>query len=162
MKTLLLMRHAKSSWANPGMQDHDRPLNKRGERDAPAMGRWLKLQELIPDRIICSSAKRTCQTAEAIATIIDCQIEVVDQLYLANLRTWNQVLLNITNGETLLAIGHNPGIEEFVENVSGNYEQMPTAAIAWFNSEPNSQDFSPKDLELQTVWRPKEIDFDQD
>ena len=156
------MRHAKSSWANAGMQDHDRPLNKRGERDAPRMGNWLRSQELVPDQILCSSAKRTCQTAEAIATIFDCQIDVIDQLYLASLSTWKEVLSKYTNGEALLAIGHNPGIEQFVENVSGDYEQMPTAAIAWFNCDSSSPEFALNELELQTVWRPKEIEFDHD
>ncbi|MBT5018978.1 MAG: histidine phosphatase family protein [Planctomicrobium sp.] len=162
MKTLLLMRHAKSSWANAGMQDHDRPLNKRGELDAPEMGHWLKSQELIPDRIICSSAKRTCQTAEAIAAIINCQFEIIDQLYLANLRTWNQVLSKYTNGETILAIGHNPGIEQFVEAATGNYERMPTAAIAWFNCDSITEDYNLKNMQLQTTWRPKEIKSTQD
>lgn len=161
MKSLLLMRHAKSSWNDATLSDHDRPLNKRGERDAPRMARWLQSQDLLPDRIICSSARRTCQTAEVIAEAIDCEATVVDELYLANLQTWQAVLSANMDSEVLLAIGHNPGIEEFVEQVCGEYERMPTASIAWFTYPENVSKFEMGHFELQTIWRPKELDADQ-
>ena len=62
MKTLLILRHAKSSWKQPELTDHDRPLNKRGCRDAPRIGRLLREQQLVPDRIISSTAERARQT----------------------------------------------------------------------------------------------------
>ena len=67
MKTLLLMRHAKSSWSEPGLADHDRPLNKRGKQAAPEMGKLLRKEGLVPDLILCSTARRSRQTAEAVA-----------------------------------------------------------------------------------------------
>ena len=67
MKTLLIMRHAKSSWDESDMHDHDRPLNKRGKLNAPRMGRLLREQDLVPDLIITSSARRARDTAGAVA-----------------------------------------------------------------------------------------------
>jgi phosphohistidine phosphatase len=67
MKTLLIMRHAKSSWKDPDLPDHDRPLNKRGKHDAPSMGKLLKDEDLIPDLIISSTAARAKKTAELVA-----------------------------------------------------------------------------------------------
>jgi len=67
MKTLLILRHAKSSWSHPGLSDHDRPLNKRGKRDAPRMGQLLREEGLLPDLIISSSAKRAKTTAERVS-----------------------------------------------------------------------------------------------
>jgi len=67
MKTLLILRHAKSSWKNPGLADHNRPLNKRGKRDAPRVGRLLRDKNLTPDLILSSTAKRALDTAEAAA-----------------------------------------------------------------------------------------------
>src|SRR4029453_14327985 len=64
MKTLLLLRHAKSSWKDEGLDDHDRPLNKRGKRDAPRMGQLLKDENLLPDFLVVSSARRARKTAE--------------------------------------------------------------------------------------------------
>ena len=70
MKRLVLIRHAKSSWKNPGLRDFDRPLNKRGKADAPEMGRRLAQRSLMPDRLLSSPAKRAIRTAEIIADAI--------------------------------------------------------------------------------------------
>ena len=66
MKTLLVLRHAKSSWKEEAKDDHDRPLNKRGKADAPLMGELLRTQDIVPDQIICSTARRAPLTAAAI------------------------------------------------------------------------------------------------
>ncbi|WP_417851570.1 SixA phosphatase family protein [Thalassoglobus sp.] len=160
MKTLLLMRHAKSSWSEPGMDDHDRPLNKRGIRDAPRMGNWLKERGLIPSLILSSSALRAQQTAQSVALTLDEKVEVVEDLYLASVGTWKHVLKSYFNNDIVLAIGHNPGLEELVSRVAANYERMPTAAVAWFEIQEDAEqadDILTK-LSLQTVWRPKELD----
>ena len=83
MKTLLLMRHAKSSWDDPDVADHDRPLNKRGKKDAPRMGQWLAEQGLTPEVIVTSTAKRARKTAELVAESCGCQREpiVLPELY---------------------------------------------------------------------------------
>ncbi len=94
------------------------------------------------------------------ATALEREVQVIDELYLAGVSIWKRVLNQHSNHDTVLAIGHNPGLEEFVSRVSGDYEQMPTAAIAWFAVEENfgfSGDLQ-QGLSLQTVWRPKELD----
>lgn len=151
------MRHAKSSWADYDLTDHDRPLNKRGNRDAPQMGEWLKSHGLVPDQILCSSAVRANQTADAIAKVVDRSVEVIEDLYLASVNQWEQVLATHAGPGIVLAIAHNPGIEEFVHRVTGSYERMPTAAIAWFDVTDEDEGFSFDSLSLEAIWRPKEV-----
>lgn len=153
------MRHAKSDWSKPpGVRDHDRPLNARGKRDAPRMGEFLRSQGLIPDQILCSSAVRAKATADAVAAVTGGRVDVVSDLYLADVNSWQAVLRKHAGPGLVLAIAHNPGIEEFVAHVTGHYERMPTAAIAWFENKAASVEFSIEQLNLQTIWRPKEID----
>ena len=157
MKTLLLMRHAKSSWDEAGLADHDRPLNERGKRTAPLMADWLQQKGLLPDRIICSSAVRTRQTAAFMAEAYSTEPAIYEELYLAQPGTWRQVLAEHLDVDVLLAIGHNSGIEEIVERVAGEYHKMPTAAIAWFQYDGTSPEFSWDALSLLDIWKPKEI-----
>jgi phosphohistidine phosphatase len=133
MKTLLILRHAKSSWANAYLSDHDRPLKKRGKRDAPRMGRLLRDEDLVPDLIICSSAKRALDTAAAAAEAsgYDGVIEVTRDFYHADPETYIgrlKVLPKEVN--RVLIVGHNPGMEEMLEQLTGLHERMPTAALA--------------------------------
>jgi phosphohistidine phosphatase len=133
MKTLLILRHAKSSWANAYLSDHDRPLKKRGKRDAPRMGRLLRDEDLVPDLIICSSAKRALDTAEAAAEASGYGgvIEVTRDFYHADPETYIgrlKVLPKEVN--RVLIVGHNPGMEEMLEQLTGLHERMPTAALA--------------------------------
>ena len=156
------MRHAKSSWSDFDLPDHDRPLNKRGHRDAPRMGQWLKHQGLVPDQILCSSALRAKQTAEAIAEVVERDVEVIEDLYHATVNCWQNVLSTYAGSGNVLAIAHNPGIEEFVHRVNDRYERIPTATIVWFatsgEQQREEQDrFTLESLSLQTIWRPKEV-----
>lgn len=133
MKTLLIMRHAKSSWDNPRLADHDRPLNKRGKRDAPRMGRLLRDEDLVPDLILSSTAKRALDTAEAVAEAsgYDEVIEVSQAFYPGDPDSYLTVLRLVADEvERLLMIGHNPGMEDFLEELTGGWERLPTAAIA--------------------------------
>jgi phosphohistidine phosphatase len=133
MPTLLLMRHAKSDWADDGCPDHDRPLNDRGKRDAPRMGCLLREAGLLPTRIVCSSARRARKTAERLVEGLQAAvpIEIRDELYLASAETWRDVLANLpAEDECVLCIGHNPGLEAIIEQLTGHAERMPTAAIA--------------------------------
>lgn len=174
MATLLLMRHAKSSWKDAALPDHERPLNKRGERDAPRMAEWLQAHQLLPDRILSSSAVRAARTAAAIAELAACCVEIREDLYHASCREWQLQLREIYDNSTsslaeesrvppsahlrvTLLVGHNPGLEEFVEHLSGEPHRMPTAAIAWFTQMTSHSSLATPDWELQTVWRPKEI-----
>lgn len=133
MKTLLLMRHAKSSWADPGQADADRPLNARGRHDAPRMGHWLRQHGLEPDLVISSNARRAVETA---AAVIDAggyggEWQQQPSLCAAEPGAYFDVLHQVPDAAaTVLVIAHNPGVEELVEALTGTAEIMPTGALA--------------------------------
>ncbi len=162
MKTLLLMRHAKSSWEYDRLADFDRPLNDRGRRDAPRMGRLLAQQGLAPDRIIASAANRAAETARLVAQVISYagEIQLTRELYLADAEIYLEWARQV-DGEahTALLIGHNPDIAELVSELSGSEERMPTAAVAAFRFEVAawSEVSLSSRRELVAVWRPKEL-----
>jgi phosphohistidine phosphatase len=133
MKTVLILRHAKSSWSNARLADHDRPLNSRGKRDAPHAGRWLRDQDLTPDLIVTSSAERALATAEAVALASDYdrEIAVTRAFYHAGPENYLELLGGLSDEyKRVLVVGHNPGLEELVEQLSGRAETMVTAALA--------------------------------
>ncbi len=115
MKTLILLRHAKSSWADPDQSDFARPLSKRGERDAPRMGAWLAAGGHRPQLLLCSAAARTKATLDHLpGTLVQkATIKRLKSLYLADAgRLLRQIRSTPASIETLLIIGHNPGIQE--------------------------------------------------
>jgi phosphohistidine phosphatase len=133
MKTLLLMRHAKSSWSDAGLADHDRPLNKRGKQAAPEMGNLLRTEGLTPDLILCSTARRARQTAKAVALACGYEgtIESQRDLYFSDASCYLDILRHLPDRVNLvLVVGHNPETEELVELLTGSAERMTTAAIA--------------------------------
>ncbi len=162
MKTLLILRHAKSSWHNAHLADHDRPLNERGKADAPRMGKLLKREDLVPDLIISSSAERALATAEAVALAsgYEAEIQVTRQLYHAYPEAYREVLqARGGQNQRVMVVGHNPGIEELVEELTGYAERMPTAALAQVqfdisNWEELTEEWAGK---LVNVWWPKEL-----
>ena len=132
-KTLIIMRHAKSSWDNPGLADYDRPLNKRGLRDASRMAQWLSESELIPDQVIASAACRANQTASIVTNELALETEIFEtrDLYLSDYDAYLEQVSYLPNDvETVLVIGHNPTMESLVYLLSGESVSMPTAAIA--------------------------------
>jgi phosphohistidine phosphatase len=163
MKTLMLLRHAKSSWKYSDVADHDRPLNKRGKKAAPQMGRLLSKEGLVPELILSSTAVRTRETAEAVAKASSYKgpIELLDTLYLAMAGK----LLSEAQSHTpdsigrLLLVGHNPGMEDLVEILSGKREAFPTAALAVFKVGIDGWKALELGVEakLVKVYRPKEI-----
>lgn len=162
MKTLLLLRHAKSSWDNDRLSDFERPLNNRGREDAPRMGRMLSGLGLTPDLIISSTAKRAATTAELVALSSSCDgdIRYTDALYLAEADEYLAVARRVAdNVATLMLVGHNPGLEELVGRLSGHDERMPTAALAAFRLPIDTwRELGRKEpYELIGVWRPKEL-----
>jgi phosphohistidine phosphatase len=162
MKELLLLRHAKSSWSNPGLADHDRPLNRRGKSDAPRMGDLLRREQLIPDLIICSTATRARKTASAVAEAAgyEGELRFTRDLYHAGDDTYLTVAaVEGDPANRVMLVGHNPGMEMLVEALSGAYERMPTAAIAYFTLDIETWSDLDEDVgaTLQAVWRPKEI-----
>ena len=131
MSTLLLMRHAKSSWKDASLADHDRPLNKRGQRDAPRMGTLLSDERLNPACIVSSSATRALSTAEIIARSTNCdRLDLDSALYHASVMTWLETLERLPSCSPVLCVGHNPGLEHLLEILAGEWHRMPTAAIA--------------------------------
>ena len=87
MKTLYIMRHAKSSWDYPELDDYERPLNKRGERDSPRMATWLSKQSDLPEKIITSGAKRAHELAKQVQNSIGCPLKINDDLYGTNAKS---------------------------------------------------------------------------
>lgn len=133
MKTLLLLRHAKSSWKGSDLDDHDRPLNKRGKREAPRMGQLLKEEQLLPDLILCSSAKRCRKTAEHVIHESGYRGEtrITGDLYEAGAEQLRRVLAGLGDElSCVLVIAHNPGLEELLEGLTGDYTPLTTAALA--------------------------------
>jgi phosphohistidine phosphatase len=123
---VLILRHAKSSWKHPDLADHDRPLNKRGKRDAPLMGRLLKT-------LISSTAIRARATAEAVAKASSYKGEIVlnKSLYAAGPDAYLGVMHDLSNEYArVLIIGHNPGLEELLEMLTGEIHLMPTCSLA--------------------------------
>lgn len=134
MKTLLVLRHAKSSWDQPGLDDHDRPLNARGEADAPRMGQLVRDEDLMPDLVISSDAVRARLTAEAMAAAAGYEgtIQLDPRLYHAGAAAILAVLASDVDEDEdrVMIVGHNPGLEELVTKLIGESTEMPTAALA--------------------------------
>jgi phosphohistidine phosphatase len=131
MKTLLLMRHAKSSWAEPGRGDHSRPLNGRGRRAAEALGRWITDEGLIPDQVLCSDAARTRETWRRLD--LPGTPDLDPALYHAEAETLLEAV-RAARGDRVLVLGHNPGIADFVCRLTldrpahPRFAQYPTGA----------------------------------
>jgi phosphohistidine phosphatase len=134
MKTLLVLRHAKSSRDDPALDDRDRPLNARGERDAPRMGRLVRDEQLSPDFVVSSDAIRARQTAEAMAEAAGYSgtILLEHRLYAAEAAVILAVLREVIDPDvgTVMIVGHNPGLEDLVSVLTGVREDLPTAALA--------------------------------
>jgi len=162
MKTVLILRHAKSSWNDPVVDDHGRRLNKRGEQDAPRMGELLKDEGLTPDHIITSTARRARETAKLVAEAAGYDGEIVRDkgLYEAPPEAYTRVIRALDeNIQSVMLVGHNPTSEHLVSVAAGRPERMPTAALAHLTLAVESwkdADLS-TDVELVHVWRPKEL-----
>jgi len=142
MKTLYLLRHAKSAWDDPDLSDHDRPLAERGDEDAEAMGKAWRHNGVRVDRVITSSACRARRTLELVLETagIDPPVEVDQGLYLCGRRAWVERLRQLPEGaETVLVVGHNPDIHELALYLTGSGDKdlrkslgrkFPTCACA--------------------------------
>jgi len=136
MKTLFLIRHAKSSWEDISLPDQDRPLDELGKRDAPKMGQRLAKRGVKPDLILSSPARRALATAQIIAEKLDYKLKdiVVDgRLYAATVDD----LLNVVHTlgdplERVVLLGHNPGSTALAHRLSSQITHMPTCAVAEF------------------------------
>ncbi len=161
-KTLLIMRHAKSDWNNTRLDDHARPLNKRGKQDAPLMGKLLKDEELTPDLIITSTAERALTTAELVALACDFEGELVTtrHFYHADPATYLEMLQGVDDQyNRVMIVGHNPGMQELLADLTDQAEHFTTANIAHVELPITSWSQLNEDTtgNLLNLWRPKEV-----
>jgi len=135
MKTLYLIRHAKSSWDFPDLSDFDRPLNKRGKRNAPEMGRRLRIRGVVPDIVLSSPARRARETCLAVCCEIafpETAIIFDSAIYAAGVNTLLQTVEGLPDdASSAFLVSHNPGITSFAEYLTGeSLVNIPTCGIA--------------------------------
>jgi len=162
MKTVLLMRHAKSSWKDPSLADHDRPLNKRGKRDAARMGNLLNEEYLTPDAIYCSTAKRAKSTVDGLLKTgdFDGEVTYTSSLYHGGPDDFFEILSNLPDEiQSVMLVGHNPDMEYFLDLTCDVQEHMPTAAIAviTFRVDSWAEINDEENGELVHLWKPREL-----
>jgi phosphohistidine phosphatase len=161
---LLLMRHAKSSWADASLPDHQRPLNERGIRSVPLVAGWLLQQGFKIDLLLCSTAQRTVETARRLkqsGLLYDDYIES-EKLYLASA---SEILAELEartskKANTVFVIGHNPGLEVLASILAGQAINMATAAIAVFEvrlSHPWKVQVDSGENRLVSLVKPKDL-----
>ncbi|GAB4350927.1 MAG: histidine phosphatase family protein [Gammaproteobacteria bacterium] len=162
------MRHGKSSWDAPVKRDFDRPLAKRGRRDAPRVGDWMADNGHVPDEVICSPALRARQTAEAVMERLDLPREKIrfdERIYAATLPALLAVLADCPRQrDAVLLVGHNPGLDELCQFLCGeplprtpDGKLMTTAALAVIELPPSWDDLSAGDGRLIVLMRPKSL-----
>jgi phosphohistidine phosphatase len=155
MRQLLLLRHAKSSWADPAQSDHARPLNSQGRQAAAAVREALRELGLVPDVVLVSSARRTLQTLEALSPWDETPIiEPMNGLYLASATQILQLVRGVSQTvRSLMVVGHNPGLHDLAMALVGAHamssngnmtrklaEGFPAAALAEFTIARTWQD----------------------
>ena len=141
MKELILIRHAKSSWSNPLLEDFERPLNKRGAKNAPFMAKILKQKEVNPDLIISSPSKRTKDTLDFFIKEFDYKGEIIfeESIYEAPYINILKVIKNIDDKhKTIFLFGHNPGFNDLTDFLLGRFEDnIPTCGVLKINFDTN-------------------------
>jgi phosphohistidine phosphatase len=160
MKNLLLVRHAKSSWDFPHLNDYDRPLNERGKRDAPKMAHWLSLQDMKADLIVSSGAERAKNTAIAFQAVLDTSLKIDDQLYHAGRSKLLNIIKQTNDGiNCLLLLSHNPGLNDLADYLlSGFLSNIPTTAIVSLNLDIEKwSEISSKNASLHFFQYPKNL-----
>ncbi len=161
MKTLTILRHAKSSWRNASLSDHDRPLNKRGERDVPIMATRILQAGIRPSLILTSPAVRAWTTAKVIAKKISYPIEFLqrdERLYHAGVRRIIDVLAEQDIGfNSIMIVGHNPGFTDFANYlVPGLTRNIPTCGVVSVTVDSDDWNLkAKKNAELVTYDYPK-------
>ena len=162
MKILLLLRHAKSSWKNKSLKDFDRPLNERGKRDAKAIGRLIRKEEIVPDLVLSSPAVRARETtAIVLATAkLATELRYDERIYEADALRLLEVISQIEeNFNSVLLVGHNPGMEELLELLTGCSEHMSTATLAqiYLKGVDKWSKVSQGKATLELIVKPKQI-----
>jgi phosphohistidine phosphatase len=128
MKTLHLLRHAKSDWSDVSLTDHDRPLNKRGKRARKIVAEHVADWNV--DLLVCSTARRARQTAKPVIAVLGCRVEYEPLVYLASFEDLFKVVRAFSDDdERVMLVGHNPSLEEFTERLCGWSPTYPTAGL---------------------------------
>jgi phosphohistidine phosphatase len=131
MARLFLLRHAKAGWAEPGMRDFDRPLDRTGVEDAVATGIAMRANDFRPELVICSSARRARETLDAIAGNVDLgRILFTDGLYSTDASGYVDIVREAPLAETLLVVGHNPMMEDVAFALSGDGDEEAKSSLA--------------------------------
>ncbi|NWG45929.1 MAG: histidine phosphatase family protein [Alphaproteobacteria bacterium] len=174
MKTLYLLRHAKSSWTDPTLEDHERTLNERGRRTAPLMGAYMREHGYVPDYVLCSSARRTLETLELLRPSLEpgTPVDVDPGIYHVPAPTMMRVVRRLPPAsDRALIIGHNPGLEDLIEMLArpdGTRAELeareklaagfPTAGFAVLRADVSAWDeVMPQACQLVCVVKPKEL-----
>lgn len=160
MRTLLLLRHAKSDWDDEGLTDHERPLSERGKREAPLVGQHLLERQLRPDLILCSTAKRTQKTARKVlkASGWEVPVKYLNELYLTDADTYLNVLRHHSDdARCVLVVGHNPCLESILYALVNYRSAFPTAALAHLELAIDDwqQVSRQSPAQLISLWRPE-------
>ncbi|MDQ4122918.1 MAG: histidine phosphatase family protein [Acidobacteriota bacterium] len=160
MKTLYVLRHAKSDWNDASLTDFERPLNERGLTAARKMGEFMRERGIEPDLIVSSPARRARETAQIVkdAAGFEANIRFERRIYEASIGYLIEIVSEVENDcRKLLIVGHNPGFEQLVENLTGELHAMPTAALAEIALPIESWSETMRGGKLKNLFKPKEI-----
>ena len=162
-RELLFLRHGKSAWGSDAVDDFHRPLARRGRKAVKCMASWLRRQDLLPEHILSSTAERARQTALRLcrhADIPESRVEWHDAIYAANLEALLHVLVNAPQQHgRVMIIGHNPGLEDAIEILTGSFERLPTCALARISLPIDDWEELSEGVagELIGTWLPREL-----
>ena len=165
MRTLYLLRHAKSSWDDPALSDHERPLAPRGRRDGKRIAEHLRRAGIEPELVLCSSAARTRETLELVGRGWEATVAVEDELYGATAEAMLQRLRLVPDPvESVMVIGHNPGMQalalvlaEAGEQLEVIAEKFPTGALATLELAGRWRELEPEGARLAAYVVPKQL-----
>ncbi len=165
-KTLLILRHAKSSWKNEKLKDFDRPLKHRGEEAANLIGKILVKAELIPQVILSSPAQRAKQTAEIVVeeSKFKGELKLVESFYMGEPENYIKELKNLPDEiERVMVVGHNPGLEALLQLLDGKVDSLPTGSLAYLVLDVKHwADLTKATVgELISFWEPDEIKLEE-
>ena len=167
VKTLYLLRHAKSSWKDETLADHERPLSGRGRKAAKRMAEYMRAEGVVPALVLCSSARRARETLERVlpSPSADVEVEIEDDLYAAGAEELLARLRRVpADAPSVLLIGHNPGVEQLAASLARAGERLraleakyPTSALAELAFEGSWADLRPGVAELTAFVKPREL-----
>ena len=175
MLRLYLLRHAKSSWSDPSRHDYDRPLNKRGKKDAPKVAKAMTERGYHPDRILCSSSQRTKETLAGVIPSLtgEVSLHLLEALYEGNAPDYLVLLRDhAKDSKNLMIVGHNTGLQEIalrlistgdLQTIAGLEQKFPTAALAVIDFTCDSwQEVSANSGHLVDIIKPRDLSNSQE